>query len=175
MLQSLVDIVAPATAQRLTLLINHVLASEPAASQRLLLHIGKRVSVELTDWPAMLPAPPPALFRVSPATLLEICSNDVTATATPAELQLRLAAANPALLVARWALGERPAVTVEGEARFAADIQWLADNLRWDLEGDLARAIGPLPAHQMATLGRAVRDALRRLAPPRAPDVPRAP
>ena len=47
-------------------------------------------------------APPAAAFRVTPAGLLEWCGDDDSA-ATPAELQLRIAAANPALLMARLA------------------------------------------------------------------------
>ena len=61
--------------------------------------------------------------------------------------------------------GERPAVSVQGEAQFAADIQWLADNLRWDIEADLARIVGPLPARQLASLGAAIAAGLRRWAP----------
>jgi ubiquinone biosynthesis accessory factor UbiJ len=162
MLQTVRSLVVPALLQRLTLLANHVLSAEPAALQRLLPHSGKRLCVEWLDWPSLLPAPPVAMFRVTPAGLLESCDEGGAATAVPAELQLRVAAANPALLMVRLAAGERPRVSVQGEAQFAADVHWLADNLRWDLEADLARMLGPLPARQLAALGSALAAGLRR-------------
>jgi len=150
--------------QRLTLLVNHLLAAEPAAVQHLLPHVGKRLRVEWIDWPALLPAPPTAEFEVTAAGLLEACAEDAPAE-TPATLRLQISAANPAALMARLAAGERPEVSVQGEAQFAAAIQWLADNLRWDIEADLARVVGPLPARQLASLGAAAAAALRRWAP----------
>ena len=164
MLQSIRALVVPAALQRLTLLVNHLLAAEPVAVQRLLPHSGKRLRVELVDWPALLPAPPVAEFEVTPAGLLEWCAEGHPAQ-PPAALQLQIAAPNPALLMALLAAGERPEVSVQGEALFAADVHWLADNLRWDLEADLARIVGPLPARQLASLGAAVAAGLRRWAP----------
>lgn len=166
MLQSFRSLVVPAALQRLTLLVNHLLLAEPAAVQRLLPHAGKHVSVELLDWPSLLPPAPVAVFLVTPAGLLEWCGEGDAAQGVPAELQLRIEAANPALLMLRLAAGERPEVVVQGEAQFAADVHWLADNLRWDLEGDLARVVGPLPARQLAALGAALAAGLRRWAPP---------
>lgn len=164
MLQTARSVVLPAALQRLTLLVNHVLAAEPAAMQRLLPHSGKCLRVELTDWPSLLPVPPVLAFRVTPAGLLE--SSDSERAAGDADLQLRIAAPNPALLMLRLAAGDRPAVEVQGDAQFAADVNWLAENLRWDLEGDLARVIGPLPARQAAALGSALAAGLRRWVQP---------
>jgi ubiquinone biosynthesis accessory factor UbiJ len=166
MLQSIRALVVPAVLERLALLVNHLLGAEPVAVQRLLVHQGKRVQVELSDWPALLPAPPVAVFRITPAGLVEWCGEDVPVPGAPAELQLRIAAPNPALLMLRLTAGERPEVQIQGEAQFAADVNWLAENLRWDLEGDLARVVGPLPARQLASLGAALAAALRRWAPP---------
>jgi ubiquinone biosynthesis protein UbiJ len=121
--------------------------------------------VEFTDWPSLLPAPPIAAFCVTPAGLLEWCGESAPGADEPAELQLRIAAANPPGLMARLAVGERPEVGVQGEAQFAADVHWLADNLRWDIEGDLARLVGPLAARQLASLGAALAAGLRRWVP----------
>lgn len=175
MLKEILASMGPSAVQRLTLLVNHVIAGEPAAVARLLVHRGKRLKADVSDWPQFLPTPPAALLRVSPAGLFEAWDEGPASGVTAADLELRIAAPNPAGLVLALARGEQPAVTVLGDAQFAADIQWLADNLRWDLEADLARVVGPLPAHQLATLGKAVRDGLRRWAPPRAGDGPRAP
>ena len=163
MLQTARFVFVPAALQRLTLLVNHLLAAEPMATQRLLPHSGKCVQVELADWPSLLPLPPVVVFRVTPAGLLEQ-GDEPASTAAPAiaDLQLRIAAANPALLMLRLAAGDRPAVEVQGDAQFAADVNWLAENLRWDLEGDMARILGPLPARQLAALGSALAGGLRR-------------
>lgn len=167
MLQTVRSLVVPAVLQRLTLLVNHLLSAEPVAIERLLPHAGKRLCIELVDWPPPLPAPPVVVFEVTPAGLLEWCGEPDPA-GQPAELQLRIAAANPALLMVRLAAGERPAVDVQCDALFAADVHWLADNLRWDLEADLARVIGPLAAHQLAALGGALAAGLRRWDQPNA-------
>jgi ubiquinone biosynthesis accessory factor UbiJ len=165
MLQSIRSLLVPAALERLTLLVNHLLLAEPVALERLRPHSGKRLSVELSEWPALLPAPPLALFQVTPAGLLEWCG-EVDAGAAQAQLQLRVVADNPALLMLRLAGGERPQVSVQGEAALAADVSWLAENLRWDLEGDLARAVGALPARQLTSLGSALAAALRRWVAP---------
>lgn len=165
MLQTILSLLGPAVLQRLTLLVNHLLMAEPQAMQRLLPHSGKRLRVAFTDWPSLLPAPPAAVFCVTPAGLLEWSAEDKAGAELPAALQLRIAAPNPALLMARLAAGERPDVDVQGEAQFAADVHWLAENLRWDLEGDLARVLGPLAARQISSLGAAVAAGLRRWVP----------
>jgi ubiquinone biosynthesis protein UbiJ len=77
------------------------------------------------------------------------------------DLQLRLDAANPALLLARIAAGEQPRVDVQGDAQFAADLSWLMDNLRWDVQDDLERLVGPAPAHEIARIGRLLASGLR--------------
>lgn len=168
MLATLRAVFIPEALQRLTLLINHVLSGEPVASQRLLPHVGKRLQVELVGWPSLLPAPPLVAFRVTPAGLLEWCDDAGAPSDTPAELHLSVAAANPALLLAQLAAGERPEVGIQGEAQFAADVHWLADNLRWDLEADLARVAGPGTARQLTSLGAALAAGLRRWAAPSA-------
>ena len=156
----------PAVLQRLTLLANHVLAAEPVAAQRLRAHVGRSLQVELDGWPTLLPALPVLVFQVTPAGLLEWCEQPAAAASAAADLRLRIDASNPALLMARLAAGERPEVTVQGDAQFAADLNWLIDNLRWDLEADLARLLGPLPARQLACLGAALAAGLRRRAQP---------
>ena len=53
--------------------------------------------------------------------------------------------------------GERPNVEIAGDAEFASDVNWLIDNLRWDVEDDLARFIGAGPAREVSRLARARR------------------
>jgi ubiquinone biosynthesis protein UbiJ len=129
---------------------NHVLVTEPVAMARLVPHQGRLIALELQQWPALLPAPPMLKFRVTPAGLLEWCGLD---DAQAPDLSVQLNAANPAALFARALTGEPPPLQVAGHAALASDIQWLVDNLRWDVEADLERVFGPVVAHQLARSG----------------------
>ena len=153
-----------------TLWLNHVLACEPAATQRLRPHVGRCVRLHLNGWPAWLPPLPDLAFRITPAALVEWCgeqSPTQSSTQAPeqtpvqADLRISLDAANPALALMQALSGERPRVDVAGDAAFAADVNWLFENLRWDIEDDLAKIVGPAAAREMARLGRAVATGLR--------------
>jgi ubiquinone biosynthesis protein UbiJ len=156
------EMLAPAAIERLTLLINHVLGREPVAMERLRPHAGRVLLLQAEGWPALLPPWPVLAFRVTPAGLLEWCGQD--APPTP-DLQVRLDASNPALLVLGALSGRQPAVHVEGDARLAGDVNWLLENLRWDLADDLQRLLGPAPAQLLAQAGPAIQKALAQLAP----------
>ena len=147
---------APALVARLVLLINHVLASEPLAGRRLLPHQGRVLRVVLSDWPSLLPAPPVLAFRITPAGLMEWAPEVALA-----DLLVCVPAGNP-LALAASVLAQAVALDIEGDARLATDIDWLAKNLRWDLAADLERLFGPIAAHQLTTWGRALVRALRQ-------------
>ncbi|MDP1899105.1 MAG: hypothetical protein Q8K96_01455 [Rubrivivax sp.] len=158
MLHSLQNLLAPAVAQRLTLVINHVLASETVATDRLRPHAGRSLALALEGWPRLLPAPPELRWRITPAGLLEWCGQEPP---DGADLGVRIDASNPALLVARTLAGDAPAVQIEGDAQLAGDVNWLLHNLRWDVAADLERLFGPVVAHQFHRLGSALARALR--------------
>jgi ubiquinone biosynthesis protein UbiJ len=46
--------------------------------------------------------------------------------------------------------------------QLAAEVNWLVDHVRWDVEDDLARLIGDVPAHAIGTGARRVVAALRK-------------
>jgi len=143
----------------MVLLLNHVVSRENHAMSRLAPFAGRAVVLRLAGWPALLPAAPDLALGVTPAGLWERL--DVV----PAEaLWVELDASNPAMLALGGLTGERPKVTVQGDAAFAGEINWLMANLRWDIEDDLAALVGPAPAHQLARWGRAVRQAMAGLA-----------
>ncbi len=152
-------LLAPALMERLVLVINHVLAAEPAAVERLRPQAGQVLAVRLQDWPRLLPAPPQLVFRITPAGLFEWCGPDAD---TDAHLQVRLDASNPVLLGARALAGEPPAVHIDGDAQLAAEVNWLLHNLRWDVGADLQRVFGPAIAQPLQQLGSALARALRR-------------
>lgn len=79
-------------------------------------------------------------------------------------LRIEVDASNPARLALGALSGGTPTVNVQGDAAFAAEMNWLMDNLRWDIEDDLAGIVGPLPARQLAQFGRALRMSLSGLA-----------
>ena len=135
--------------ERLVLLVNHVIEAEPAAVARLRAHATRTVQIELSGWPTLLPPVGPFAFRITPAGLVEWVQDRTL----PADLQVVVDAANPALALTRVVAGERPQITVAGDAAFASDIDWLIDNLRWDVQDDLARLVGAAPARQIAKVG----------------------
>ncbi|MEO8123447.1 MAG: hypothetical protein ABI633_05305 [Burkholderiales bacterium] len=159
MFHALASSFGSSVAERLTLLVNHVLAAEAVATRRLRAHSGRSLRLQLDGWPALLPPLPDLVFRVTPAGLLEWCGADAPQVV---DLQLRLDASNPALLLARFAAGEQPKVDVQGDAQFAADLSWLMDNLRWDVQDDLERLVGKAPAHEIARIGSALAVGLRQ-------------
>jgi ubiquinone biosynthesis protein UbiJ len=158
MIQRLQALLAPALSERLTLVINHVLASEAVATARLLPHAGRTVALAITGWPSLLPAPPVLAWRVTPAGLLDWCGPEPLAAP---DLAVTLAAPNPALLIGRLIAGEVPTVQIDGDAQLAGDVNWLLQNVRWDVAADLERLFGPTLAQPLHRIGSAMAKALR--------------
>ncbi|MDQ2927252.1 MAG: hypothetical protein M3R22_03660 [Pseudomonadota bacterium] len=144
--------------ERIVLLVNHVIAAEPQAMERLRAHAAKTIRIEFEGWPAMLPAPAPFVFRITPPGLVEWLAEP--GPMTP-DLRVGVAVPNPALALAKLIAGERPSISVDGDAAFAGDVNWLIENLRWDVQEDLARIVGDAPAREIARFGSAVAKALR--------------
>jgi ubiquinone biosynthesis protein UbiJ len=74
---------------------------------------------------------------------------------------VRVDAANPLLLMARAMAGDKPSVSIDGDAQLAGDVNWLLQNLRWDVAADLERLFGPAVAYPLQRLGSALARALR--------------
>ncbi len=51
-------------------------------------------------------------------------------------------------------LGDKPAVDIQGDVQLAAEVAWLVDNVRWDVEEDLSRVVGDATAHTLARVAR---------------------
>jgi ubiquinone biosynthesis protein UbiJ len=137
--------------RRLVLTLNHVLQQEPEAQARLKRQAGRLVEAHWRGFSARLLA--------TPAGLLDLGS----ATQVP-DLTLTLTDESPWSLAQSALRGEKPAVRIAGDVQLAAEVQWLVDHVRWDLEEDLARIIGDAPAHAVATVGRRMADAVRHFA-----------
>lgn len=159
MLSALNAMLGKAAIERLTLLANHVLASEPAATQRLAAHTGRSLRLQFDGWPSLLPALPTTTFRVTPAGLIEWCGD---APPTDPDLRVAIDASNPAAAMAQAMIGTRPRVEVAGDAAFATDLNWLFDNLRWDMQDDLERVVGAVPAREIARVASGVAAGMRQ-------------
>ncbi len=147
--------------ERVVLLLNHVIAAEPQAMERLRPHASRTLRIELEGWPTLLPAPSPIAFRVTPPGLVEWIEAPDDA---PPDLRVAIDAANPALALAKFLVGERPQLRVEGDAALATDVNWLIENLRWEAQDDLARLVGDAPAREIGRFGKAVAQAIREAA-----------
>jgi ubiquinone biosynthesis accessory factor UbiJ len=158
MLHALNTLLAPALMDRLTLVINHVLSSESVATDRLKAHAGRSVELLPVGWPSLLPPPPVLAFRISPAGLLEWNGPERHGAA---DLALRIDMSNPIGMLSRALSGQVPAVDIDGDALLAGDVNWLLQNLRWDVGADLERLFGPLAGPQLHRLGSALAGALR--------------
>jgi ubiquinone biosynthesis accessory factor UbiJ len=159
MLHSLNALLAPAVMERLVLVVNHVLGAEPAATARLQPHAQRVIELQMQGWPSLLPSPPLLAFRITPAGMLDWCGG----TQAPADADLRVGvdASNPLLLMARAISGDKPAVDIGGDAQLAADVNWLLQNLRWDVAADMERLFGPATAYPLQRLGSMLARALR--------------
>ena len=135
------------THHRVVLLLNHVLMQEPQAMQRLVRQSGR---VVLTQWRSFT-----FTVQITPAGLLDLAGEG----ATP-DLTLVLSEESPFALAKGLVQGNKPPVRIEGDVQLAAEVNWLADNLRWDLEEDLSRIVGDAPAHMLAQAGRKLTGAL---------------
>lgn len=162
---SLSPLLVPALQDRLVLLLNHVLSRESVAMDRLRPWAGRTLVVSLAGWPALLPALPDLGLRITPGGLLEREEQ-----AGGGDLRVELDASNPARMALGVLGGEVPRMQVQGEAALAADLNWLADNLRWDIEDDLAGLFGPLVARQLGQMARGARAAVSGLAQRWAPN-----
>ena len=136
---------------RLVLMLNHVLMQEPEAQARLARQTGRVVEVKWRNFTIRLVA--------TPAGLLDLA----VASAAP-DLTLTLTEESPWQLAQTAARGDKPPVRIAGDVQFAAEINWVVDHVRWDLEEDLSRLMGDAPAHAIGQGLRRMTEALRKFA-----------
>lgn len=133
---------------RVVLFLNHVLMQEKAAQDRLRRQKGKPVRIQWGDFHLTL-AP-------TAAGLLERCESG----ATP-ELSVTLTQSSPLAMAQSVLTGQKPGVDIQGDVQLAAEVAWLVDNVRWDVEEDLSRMVGDAPAHTLARVARSAADAVK--------------
>ena len=134
--------------QRLVLFLNHVLMQEKEAQDRL---ARKKGSVLHVRWGLLAMD-----LLITPAGLLDRASS-----AAKPDLLILVAADSPFVVLQSALAGKSPPVKIEGDVQLAAELGWLAENLRWDAEEDLSRVLGDIPAHALADAGRRLLAALK--------------
>ncbi|MGE4241821.1 ubiquinone biosynthesis accessory factor UbiJ [Ramlibacter sp.] len=137
--------------RRMVLLLNHVLQQEAEAQARLKRQTGRIVEAHWRQFSMRLQATPAGLLELAPAAVVP----DLTLTVTEE---------SPFALAQGALRGDRPAVRIAGDVQLAAEVQWLVDHVRWDLEEDMARVIGDAPAHALGQGMRGMADAVRKFA-----------
>jgi len=134
--------------------VNHVLRTAPLAMERLARHAGRTAS-----------------FAVGPfhVSLTVQTTGEVAGAVQGAahDLEVRI----PPPLLPRLAANDEAAwreVAMAGDMELAHEISFIARNLSWDAEEDLARVVGDVAAHRVASTARAAhrwgREAALRLA-----------
>jgi ubiquinone biosynthesis protein UbiJ len=128
---------------RVVLLLNHVLMQEPEATARLTRFKGHAVRVQWRDLSMTLVA--------TPAGLLERAADHKVA-----DLSLLVADDSAVSLAQTILAGGKPPIKIEGDVQLAAEMNWLVDHVRWDIEEDLSRILGDAPAHALASVAMQV-------------------
>ena len=134
--------------QRLVLFLNHVLMQEKEATDRLVRQKGRIARVQWRAYSLSLVITPAGLFNLAPES------------AVP-DLRLEVIDTSPITLAQAALRGDKPSIRIEGDVQLAAEINWLVDHVRWDVEEDLARVIGDAPAHTLAQFASRAAQALR--------------
>jgi ubiquinone biosynthesis protein UbiJ len=137
--------------RRMVLLANHVLQQEPEAQARLRRQAGRLVEAHWRIFNVRL--------RATPAGLLELAP-----PGSQPDLTLAVTEESPWALAHATLRGDKPAVRIAGDVQLAAEVQWLVDHVRWDVEEDLSRIIGDAPAHAIGQGLRRVAEAIRQFA-----------
>jgi ubiquinone biosynthesis protein UbiJ len=95
-------------------------------------------------------------FVVTPAGLLDLAAPD----ALP-ELTLAVTEDSGVAVLQAALRGDKPAVRIEGDIQLAAEVNWLVEHVRWDIEEDLSKIMGDAPAHAVGQAFRRAALALR--------------
>jgi ubiquinone biosynthesis protein UbiJ len=136
---------------RIVLLLNHVLQQEPEAMARLQRQKGQTALIQWRLFALHLVATPAGLL-------------DVAAPSATPDLTLTVTQASPFDVLQKTLRGDKPEVRIEGDVQLAAEVNWLVDHVRWDIEEDLSKIVGDVMAHRLGQIGQGMASALRGFA-----------
>ena len=135
--------------RRIVLLLNHVLMQEREAMSRLARQKDRVVLMQWRSFAIQLIATPAGLLDRAPSE------------AKP-DLVLVVTESSPLALAQASLRGDKPAVRIEGDVQLAAEVNWLVDHVRWDIEEDLSKVLGDAPAYALGQAARGIAQALRQ-------------
>ncbi len=133
--------------RRIVLLLNHILAQEKQATERIFRQKGRVVSVKWSYFTMLVIATPAGLLDIAPA-------------GARADLALTMEETSPFALAQAALEGKKPAIRIEGDVQLAAEVNWLVDHVRWDAEEDLSRIVGDAATHKIVNLAKRVMQSL---------------
>lgn len=137
------------THRRIVLLINHVLMQEPQAMERM---ARQKERVLRFQWRSMT-----FMVVVTPAGLLDVAAPDAASA-----LSLVITEESPLVIAQELMRGGKPTVRIEGDVQLAAEVSWLIDHVRWDIEEDMARVVGDAPAHALVQAASSMAQAIQQ-------------
>ncbi|WP_250532968.1 SCP2 sterol-binding domain-containing protein [Caballeronia sp. AZ10_KS36] len=149
--RSVVDPAVKTASGAFAAVVNHLLAREPWARERLQPYAGKSVRLSCAPFVIALVAQADGLFV---ATSEAQAGHFDVSIAVPFD-------ALPAFLQGGQAAVMKH-VRIEGDAEFAQTLAKLAEHLRWDPEEDLSRVIGDAPAHRIGMIARTMQTQAQR-------------
>ncbi len=135
--------------RRMVLSLNHVLLQEKEATTRLARQKGR---VVLVQWRVFF-----IRFLITPAGLLDLADPE-----TVPDLSLSVTDESPFAVTRALLQGDKPAVRIVGDVQLAAEVNWLVDHVRWDIEEDLSRLLGDAPAHAVGQMAQRMVQGLRQ-------------
>lgn len=131
------------------LFVNHLLAKEPWARERLQKHANKLVCIDLELIQLRVSIGADGLLQVA----------DVNANAPNVSLRIKPA---DLALIAQDPKKAVSYVKIDGDADLANVISGLSQDLRWEVEEDLAKLVGDIAAMRMVSDGKRVLAHLQR-------------
>ena len=137
--------------RRIVLLLNHILIQEKEATSRLARQKGQVVLMQWSHFAMKMVATPAGLL-------------DLAEPAALPDLTLVVTQESPLAIAQAVLRGDKPGVRIEGDVQLAAEVNWLVDHIRWDIEEDVSRILGDVPAHMLGRAVRAIGTALRQFA-----------
>ncbi|AUN96188.1 ubiquinone biosynthesis accessory factor UbiJ [Pseudazoarcus pumilus] len=130
--------------------VDHLLADAPWARERLMPHADCVLHVDSVPFEVRA--------RITDEGLLDAADADQVAsvriTLPLGEMPAALASGGLAKAFGR--------ARIEGDAELAETLGFVFRNLEWDVEEDLARVVGDIPAHRLADAARALRSGAAR-------------
>jgi len=141
---------------RVILLLNHILLKEPQALERIKRQKGRTIEVKWQHLTCRVQCTPAGLLEWSQVLPLQAQSTPVKAP----DLSIELMETSLLSLIEMLAASKKPPLHIQGDVQLAAEVNWLVDHVRWDLEDDLAKLVGDANAHQLGKLARYLKESM---------------